>query len=147
MSRRERRARARRASRSQLNGTPSAADPFAQAVAAGWIGPGTGPTSTITQLEFDHGVVRILGLAHAAKALNHLHTADRVAPTARPSASGSSRMVRAVGARTNVPDGSDQWELWPNDPLRRANLAAEAYQVVHLSLVGRRRRPGRRSPS
>jgi len=32
----------------------------------------------------------------------------------------------------NAPDGSDQWELWPNDDLLRADLAAEAYQLGHL---------------
>ena len=42
-------------------------------------------------------------------------------------------MVRAVGARANVPEGFDQWELWPNDTLLRANLASEAYQLGHLS--------------
>ena len=42
-------------------GTPVAADPYAQAVAAGWIGAGTGADQPITQLQFDHGVVRVLG--------------------------------------------------------------------------------------
>ena len=45
-----------------LKGVPEGPDPFAQAVAAGWIPEGTGPTWTITQLEFDRALVRILGL-------------------------------------------------------------------------------------
>src|SRR5437588_1048307 len=43
-------------------GTPVAADPYQQAVAAGWIGAGTGASEPITQLQFDKGVVSVLGL-------------------------------------------------------------------------------------
>src|SRR5437763_15553878 len=35
--------------------TPVAAEPYTQAVAAGGIGPGTGPDQVITQPPFDHG--------------------------------------------------------------------------------------------
>jgi len=111
--------------------TPVAADPYSQAVAAGWIGAGTGPDQVITQLQFDHGVVRILGLQPTAKALSGLHTSTGWHP-ALPVGFGVEQMVRAVGARVNAPDGSDQWELWPNDGLLRADLAAEAYQLGHL---------------
>ena len=111
--------------------TPVAADPYSQAVAAGWIGAGTGPDQVITQLQFDHGVVRILGLQPTAKALSGLHTSTGWHPTL-PVGFGVEQMVRAVGARVNAPDGSDQWELWPNDDLLRADLAAEAYQLGHL---------------
>lgn len=116
----------------QLKGIPEGADPFVQAVDAGWIPEGAGPTGTITQLEFDRGLVRILGLAHSAKALNHLQTADGWAPKLADGF-GVEQEVRAIGVRTNVPDGSDSWELSPSDLLRRANLAAEAYQVMHMS--------------
>jgi len=103
-----------------------------EAVAAGWIGKGGGPNSTITQLELDRGLVRLLGLAHAAKALNHLRTGDGWSPPL-PDGFGVEQEVRAVGARVNVPDGADEWELWPADTLRRAELAVQAYQVMHLS--------------
>jgi hypothetical protein len=116
----------------RLKGVPEGADPFAQAVSAGWIPEGAGPTGTITQLEFDRAVVRILGLAHAAKALNHLHTADGWTPRL-PDGFGVEQAVRAIGVRTNVPDGFDSWELWSADALRRANVAAEAYAVMHMS--------------
>ncbi len=129
---RERQRRARRASPSSSRASPRAADPFAQAVDAGWIPEGAGPTGTITQLEFDRGLVRILGLAHSAKALNHLQTADGWAPKLADGF-GVEQEVRAIGVRINVPDGSDSWELSPSDLLRRANLAAEAYQVMHMS--------------
>jgi len=116
----------------ELKGVPEGPDPFAQAVAAGWIPEGAGPTGTITQLEFDRALVRILGLAHAAKALNHLHTADGWAPRLSDGF-GVEQEVRAIGARINVPDGWDSWELSTTDVLRRANFAAETYQVMHLS--------------
>jgi hypothetical protein len=116
----------------KVNRTPVAANPYTQAVAAGWIGAGTGADQVITQLQFDHGVVRILGLQPTAKALSGLHTSTGWRPTL-PVGFGVEQMVRAVGARVNAPDGSDQWELWPNDALLRADLAAEAYQLGHLS--------------
>ena len=83
----------------ELKGVPEGADPFAQAVAAGWIPESTGPTGTITQLEFDRALVRILGLSHSAKALNHLQTADGWAPQAP----GWVRR-RAGGARDRRPN-------------------------------------------
>jgi hypothetical protein len=116
----------------ELKGVPEGADPFAQAVAAGWIPESTGPTGTITQLEFDRALVRILGLSHSAKALNHLQTADGWAPKL-PDGFGVEQEVRAIGARINVPDGWDSWELSSGGLLVRANMAAEAYQVMHLS--------------
>src|SRR4051794_22229149 len=42
--------------------TPVAADAYAQAVAAGWIAAGSGPSEVVTQRQFDRGVVAILGL-------------------------------------------------------------------------------------
>jgi cell wall-associated NlpC family hydrolase len=117
----------------KLNPTePVAPDPYTQAVTAGWIGAGTGPDQPITQLQFDHGAVRILGLQAAATTMSTLQTATGWKP-ALPEGFGVEQMIRAVGARVNAPQGSDQWELWPQDPLLRADLAAEAYQLGHLS--------------
>jgi cell wall-associated NlpC family hydrolase len=116
----------------QLNPTePVATDPYTQAVAAGWIGAGTGADQPITQLQFDHGAVRILGLQAAATAMNALHTSTGWRP-ALPEGFGVEQMIRAVGARVNAPEGSDQWELWPQDALLRANLASEAFQLGHI---------------
>ena len=113
-------------------GVPVSADPFGQAVSAGWIVTGGGASAPISQLEFDRGLVRVLGLGHAAKALNHLRTADGWAPALGRSF-GVEQEVRALGARMDAPDGSDQWELWPSDSLLRADVAVEAYQVMHMS--------------
>jgi cell wall-associated NlpC family hydrolase len=116
----------------QLHPTqPVAADPYSQAVAAGWIRAGTGADQPITQLQFDHGAVRILRLDAAATAMNALHTSTGWHP-ALPKGFGVEQMIRAVGARVNAPEGSDQWELWPQDELLRANLASEAYQLGHI---------------
>lgn len=116
----------------KVHGTAVTADPYSQAVAAGWIGAGTGRSQVITQRQFDHGVVQILGLLPTAKALSKLHTSSGWHPKL-PVGFGVEQMVRAVGARVNAPDGSDRWELMPNDDLLRADLAAEAYQLGHLS--------------
>jgi cell wall-associated NlpC family hydrolase len=110
---------------------PVQADPYTQAVGAGWIGAGTGPDQAITQLQFDHGAVRILGLQAAAKTMGTLHTSTGWRPSL-PEGFGVEQMIRAVGARVNAPQGSDQWELWPQSLLLRADLAAEAYQLGHL---------------
>jgi len=116
----------------QLHGTPVAADPYTEAVKAAWIGAGTGAADTITQLQFDRGVVRLLGLKPSVKIMRTLHTSTGWRPPL-PSGFGAEQLIRAVGGRVNAPDGSDQWELWPSDTLRRANLAAEAWQLGHLS--------------
>ncbi len=76
--------------------------------------------------------MRVLGLESAAKTMGTLHTSTGWRPPL-PVGFGVEQMVRAVGARANVPEGFDQWELWPNDTLLRANLASEAYQLGHLS--------------
>ncbi|HVI17819.1 MAG TPA: hypothetical protein VM712_05555, partial [Gaiellales bacterium] len=46
----------------QQHGVAIGDDPFQQAVDGGWIGRGGGPASTLTQLEFDRGIVRVMGL-------------------------------------------------------------------------------------
>jgi cell wall-associated NlpC family hydrolase len=112
-------------------GTPVAADPFQQAVAAHWMTAGTGPDQPITQREFDRGVVRVLGLYHDAVTLGQLRTADGWKPPL-PGGFGVEQVVRAIGARVNAPDGSDQWEEWPNQPLLRANLAVEAHALARM---------------
>ncbi len=114
------------------NGTPIAANPYAQAVTAGWIIPGTGADQQIQQWEFDRGILRVMGLMPQVKLIGHLQTADEWRPRL-PFAFGIEQAVRALGARVNAPDGSDGWETWPRTPLRRLNLAVQAYALAHLS--------------
>ena len=138
----------------QLNGVPQDPDPFAQAVAAGWIPEGSGPSGTITQLEFDRGLVRVLGLSHAAKALNHLTTADGWAPKL-PDGFGVEQEVRAIGARTTSPTAPTpgSWlrptccaaRTWPPRPTGDAHVAValaagQAKVAVATRLPGMDRR-------
>ena len=113
-------------------GTPVASSPFQQAVDAGWIGPGTGASDSITQFAFDRGIVRVLGVGSAATKLATITGADGWRPKL-PHGFGVEQVVRQAGARWNVPFGADKWETWPGSTLLRANLAVQAYQLGHLS--------------
>jgi hypothetical protein len=115
----------------KLNGTEVSSDPFTQAVDAGWIAAGDGPRGTITQLQFDTGIVRVMALEGDARALRGITAADGWRPKL-PKGFGVEQVVRDVGARWNVPFGADNWETWPADTLRRANLAVQAYLLGHL---------------
>jgi hypothetical protein len=115
-----------------INNVPAQADPYAQAVDAGWIAAGTGAGDSITQLGFDRGIVRMLHLQASARRLRQLRTADGWQP-ALPVGFGVEQVVRNVGARWNVPFGADSWETWTSSTLRRANLAVQAYRLGHLS--------------
>ena len=116
----------------EVNGAPVSTNSYSQAVDNGWIGAGSGPKDTITQLQFDEGIVRVMGLYHDAKVLKGIIAADGWKPRL-PKGFGVEQMVRDVGARWNVPYGSDQWETWPSSVLPRANLAVQAYLLGHLS--------------
>jgi cell wall-associated NlpC family hydrolase len=113
------------------NGTSVSATPYDQAVAAGWMTAGTGPTGPITQLELDRGVVAALGLRGSVTQLNAIRAADGWHPFV-PNGFGTEQMVKAIGARFNAPWPHDASETWPSTPLRRAALAVEAYQLGHL---------------
>jgi cell wall-associated NlpC family hydrolase len=116
----------------KVNGDPVSTDPYGQAVDSNWIGAGSGPMDTITQMQFDAGIVRVMGLYHDAKVLKGITAADGWKPRL-PKGFGVEQVVRDIGARWNVPYGADQWETWPNSPLPRANLAVQAYLLGHLS--------------
>jgi cell wall-associated NlpC family hydrolase len=116
----------------QVNGDPVSTDPYGQAVDAHWIPAGSGPGDAITQLQFDTGIVRVMGLYNEAKALKGITAADGWQPKL-PKGFGVEQVVRDIGARWNVPYGADQWETWPRSPLPRANLAVQAYLLGHLS--------------
>ncbi len=79
-------------------GTPIAADPFTEAVESHWITAGTGPSEPITQLEFDRGVVRVLGLKRVATSHRPSKTAGGWKPQL-PTGFGVEQVVRAIGAR------------------------------------------------
>ncbi len=112
-------------------GQPIAPDPYAQAVAAGWISAGTGFSQPITQRQFDAGLVRVLGMGSAAKQIGALVTAGGWRPPL-PNGFGVEQVVRALGLRANAPAGSDQWEQEPNDDLTRTSLAVEAFAARYM---------------
>jgi NlpC/P60 family len=114
------------------HGVPVSASPYQQAVDAGWIDAGKGPDDSITQWEFDRGVVRVIGLGQVATAIGQLHTTDGWRPTL-PVGFGVEQTVRAIGARVDAPAAADAWETAPMQTLRRADLAAEAYALAHLN--------------
>ena len=125
-------ARALAALNAQQNGVPVAGDPFAQAVDAGWMTAAGGRRDTITQLQFDRGIVRVMGLNTEAARIRQITNADGWKPALRKSF-GTEQIVRDIGARWNIPFGADSWETWPNSTLLRADLAVQAYQLGHLS--------------
>jgi cell wall-associated NlpC family hydrolase len=116
----------------QQNGEPVGPDPYAQAVDARWIGAGAGPSDAITQLQFDHGIVNVMHMRRAARALRRIQNADGWKP-ALPQGFGIEQVVREMGARWNLPFGADQWERWSSSDLLRVHLAIQAYQLGHLS--------------
>jgi cell wall-associated NlpC family hydrolase len=116
----------------QQHGVAVSDDPFQQAVDSGWIGAGPGPGSTLTQLQFDRGIVRVMGLKHDSIRLKQITAADGWKPKL-PTGFAAEQIVRDIGARWNVPFGADNWETWPSTTLRRANLAVQAYLLGHLS--------------
>jgi NlpC/P60 family len=115
----------------QQHGVAISSDPFQQAVDGGWIGAGLGPGSTLTQLEFDRGIVRVMGLKKDSIRLRQITAADGWQPKL-PTGFAAEQIVRDIGARWNVPFGADNWETWPSTTLRRANLAVQAYLLGHL---------------
>ena len=115
----------------QQHGVAVSDDPFQQAVDGGWIGAGLGPGSTLTQLQFDRGIVRVMGLKKDSIRLRQITAADGWKPKL-PTGFAVEQIVRDIGARWNVPFGADNWETWPSSTLRRANLAVQAYLLGHL---------------
>jgi hypothetical protein len=121
------------------NGTPVSATPYDQAVAAGWITAGTGPTGSITQLELDRGVVAVLGLRGSVAQLNGIRAADGWHPFV-PNGFGTEQMVKAIGARFNAPWPHDAAETWPG---RRSTAPASRSRRTSSATC---RRGGGRAP-
>jgi cell wall-associated NlpC family hydrolase len=112
-----------------IYGTPVQPHPYEQAVAAGWIAAGAGPTATVTQLELDRGVVNVLHLVPQIVEYSHARTQDGWTPP-YPTGFGVEQVVRSLGIRPDIPQGFDSWELWPTSQVRRADLAWEAQAIA-----------------
>ena len=102
---------------------------FRFAVSRGLIDAGQGPRSAISQGAFDRALVRLLNLRRASGLYNRLRTRNGLQPNL-PLYFGAEQVVRHLGLRVNTAD--DSYESSPTDPLLRAGLAAEAFQLGHL---------------
>jgi cell wall-associated NlpC family hydrolase len=93
------------------------------------------PTATasaqapVTVAAFDALVVQQLGLGPVAA---HVRTVAAAAGLAPPSYFGTEVVARFLGLRYNHPVGSDQLELFPFDPITRAEAAWSLDQVLHF---------------
>ena len=114
------------------NGTPIGANPYAQAVTAGWIIAGTGADQQITQLEFDRGVVRVLGLMRQVTVDRPPADRRRLA-TRLPDGFGIEQIVQGDGrTRQRSRRVGRVGDLAAHARCERANLAAQAYALGHL---------------
>jgi cell wall-associated NlpC family hydrolase len=83
----------------------------------------------VTLAGLDTALVRALGLADAAAALQRTIRAAGLAP---PQRFGAEVVARLLGLRTNHPAAQDALELLPNDPVTRAETAYSAARALRL---------------
>jgi cell wall-associated NlpC family hydrolase len=81
----------------------------------------------VTVSDFDRLVVDQLGLADVAA---HVQRATAAAGLRPPSFYGTEVVARFLGLRYNHPTGTDQLELFPWDPITRAEAAWSLAQVI-----------------
>src|SRR5205807_3473951 len=84
----------------------------------------------VTVVAFDRLLVRELGLADVA---GHVQSAAAAAGLNPPGYFGSEVVARFLGLRYNHPSGTDGLELFPNDPITRAEAAWSLVQVLAIS--------------
>jgi hypothetical protein len=87
------------------------------------------PDSPVTVAALDAALVRALGVADAAAALQR---AARGAGLAPPQRFGAEVVARLLGLRTNHPAGQDALELLPYDPVTCAETACSAARALRL---------------
>ena len=103
---------------------------------AGWIIAGTGADRHDPPVGVRPGHPARDGPGRPPGELATCRRADGWRPKL-PFAFGIEQAVRALGARFNAPDGSDAWETWPRTPMRRLNLAVQAYALATQLLAER----------
>jgi cell wall-associated NlpC family hydrolase len=84
------------------------------------------PVSVVT---FDRIVVQQLGLSDVAW---HVQSAAATGGLQPPSYFGSEVVARFLGLRYDHPAGTDELELFPSDPITRAEAAWSLAQVAHF---------------
>jgi cell wall-associated NlpC family hydrolase len=83
----------------------------------------------VTVVGFDQLLVRELGLSAVAAQVQGVAAAAGLHP---PSYFGSEVVTRYLGLRFNHPSGTDQLELFPSDPITRAEAAWSLGQVMNF---------------
>jgi cell wall-associated NlpC family hydrolase len=89
----------------------------------------TAPRTPVSVVTFDRIVIQQLGLSDVAL---HVQTAAAASGIAPPSYFGSEVVARFLGLRYNHPAGTDQLELFPADPITRAEAAWSLSQVAQF---------------
>jgi cell wall-associated NlpC family hydrolase len=92
--------------------------------------PVVGPRTPVTIEALNARLVRALGLADAAAALN---AAARAAGLAPPARFGNEVVARLLGLRKNHPAGSDELERLPGQHASRAEAAYSADRILRFS--------------
>ena len=86
-------------------------------------------TSRVTVAQLDARLVRLLGLADAARTFGD---GARAARLAIPGRFGTETVARLLGLRTNHPARQDDLELMPSDPVTRAETAYSVAKILRL---------------
>jgi cell wall-associated NlpC family hydrolase len=88
---------------------------------------GSDPGQHMTMTQLDNGLVKVLGLAKAAKQFNK---GARAAGISVPRRFGTEVVARLLGLRLNHPAAEDYLELRPQDTATRAEAAYSAAQIL-----------------
>jgi cell wall-associated NlpC family hydrolase len=89
------------------------------------------PGQHMTMTQLDNGLVKVLGLARAARQLNK---GARAAGVKVPRRFGTEVIARLLGLRLNHPAAEDYLELRPQDTATRAEAAYSAAQIIGFGL-------------
>ena len=87
----------------------------------------TAPVGSVTVVRFDRMLVQQLGLTDVA---GHLQSTAAAVGLKPPSYFGTEVVARFLGLRYNHPTGTDALELFPTDPITRAEAAWSLAQVA-----------------
>src|SRR5690242_17061697 len=113
----------------RISGTDTASALAAVAAKLG-VAPVNAPSSTPSVATFDRLLVDQLGLADLAAAVQDEASRAGLAP---PSRFGTEVVARQLGLRFNHPAADDRLELYPGDPITRAEAAYSFARVISFS--------------
>ena len=116
------------------------------AVKLGWMtapGGAFSPSAAVTKITLDRALTRALGLKAEIRGLNRIRTSDGQ-QLARPPGFGFLVLAHQLRLHYNHGGSSEERELWPSDPVRRADGAYALHQAAitpshRISALGRYR--------